>query len=372
MNFSLTLNQKRIIFIVTTIFVVSLAHYFTSAELWYYHSIYQKLYYVSIFAASFWFGLKGGMLTALAVSVLYLPHIIFQWGGLRIYNLSRFLELGLYNIIGFITGYLSNRQIEERKRYQKAAEQLDILYSKLKTQTQQLVVAEEGMRQADRLSAIGELSASMAHEIRNPLGSIKGTVQILGDKIRPEDKEYEFLQILSKEIDRLNRVVSKYLNFAKPEQSELAEENVNEVLNSAVSLIKPQLKKLKIVFLEELSLDLPPIAVNSAQLEQVFLNLLMNAIQAMPCGGNLIVMTKNKDRHIFCSIRDTGKGITEEQGKNIFNPFFTTKKDGTGLGLFIVRKIIISYGGHIEWESKPGKGTKFMVWFPKREQKRKV
>ena len=224
---------------------------------------------------------------------------------------------------------------------------------------------EEQLRRAEKLSTLGEMAAVLAHEIRNPLGSIRGTAEILKDDYQPGDPKYEFIEIQIKETERLNRVVEDFLHMARPQPAEMHSCSVQEELETIATLVVNDARKRHV----QLTLHPPvaPIHINAdgEKLRQAFLNIIINALQATPPGGNVIISTRD-DQAKVCEIsfRDTGHGIGAEKSGQIFEPFFTTKTHGTGLGLAITRKIIESHGGTIAVESEVGLGTIVTVRLP--------
>ncbi len=346
---------------------ISLSHYITGTEHKYHglHEIYRRLYYVPIILSAFWFGLKGGIFCAVIVSFFYLPHVIFQWGGNFLTDdLPRTLEIVLYYIIGFVTGFLSQRQMNSARRLKKTIKELDESYDKLKQQTRKLVQTEEQLRCADRLSALGKLSAGIAHEVRNPLASIKGTAEIFSDKFKPGDKEYEFAKILIKEVNRLDKVVAEFLDFARPKPPELMLTNINDIIQSVLKLTEHQISRSKINLNIQFAEDLPSLNIDPEQMKQVFLNLVINAVQAMPYGGVLKIGSYQEESDIVCDFSDTGMGISKEQQENLFTPFFTSKENGTGLGLAIAYKIVENHKGKIKFTTQENQGTTFTIRLP--------
>ena len=279
-------------------------------------------------------------------------------------DLYNFIELFLFLLIGGVTGVLSQMERRQRARYEDAIARLDASHQKLKDQTDILFQTEEQLRRADRLSALGELSAGMAHEIRNPLGSIKGAVEILRDDYAPEDAKYEFIQILLKETDRLNHIVQEFLGFARPKQPEFQLVDLNDSLESLLTLTGQEAKKTGVSVVKKLDAGIGKRNLDAGLLKQAFLNLILNAIQAMPQGGTLTVQSALLGDAVEVKIADTGVGIPEEGRKKLFTPFFTTKKNGTGLGLAITYRIIENHRGTIAVQSEPGKGTTFSVKLP--------
>jgi signal transduction histidine kinase len=214
------------------------------------------------------------------------------------------------------------------------------------------------------LSALGELSAGMAHEIRNPLGSIKGAVEILRDDYSPDEAKYEFIEILLKETDRLNRIVQEFLGFARPKQPEFQQADLNEALDSVLTLTAQEARKAGITVKRELDPAIGRRSLDAGLLKQAFLNLVLNAIQAMPRGGTLTVESRLNGDAFEVRVSDTGPGIPEENRKKLFSPFFTTKKNGTGLGLAITYRIIENHRGTIDVLSESGKGATFVIRIP--------
>jgi len=331
------------------------------------HEIYRRLYYVPIILSAFWFGLKGGLFCAIIVSFFYLPHVIYQWGGSFFTNdLPKTLEIILYHVIGLVTGILSQRQMDAKRSLEKTIKERDESYTKLKNQAEILVQAEEQLKHADRLSALGKLSAGIAHEVRNPLASIKGTAEILSDNFKPGEKEYEFVEIMIKEVNRLDAVIVGFLDFAKPKPPELNLSKINDIILSVLKLTEHQIEKFGINLKTRLGDNLPSVYIDSEQMKQVFLNLIINAVHAMPDGGTLEVNSRMDSSEIVCSFSDTGSGISKNQQRNLFTPFYTSKKKGTGLGLAIVHRILDGHKGKIKFTSEENKGTCFTISLPVR------
>ncbi len=327
------------------------------------HSLLGHLYIAPIIMAAYWFGFSGGVLASICSMILFLWHFFFHWPE-QFVDIYNFVELFLFLVIGVTTGVLSQMERNQRLRYEQALVRLDESHRKLREQTEVLFQTEEHLRRADRLSALGELSAGMAHEIRNPLGSIRGAAEILKDDYGPGTPKAEFVQILLKETERLNTIVQEFLNFARPRQPEFHEADVNEVLDSVLTLTAQPARTAGITVERRLDPLLGKRNVDAGLLKQAFLNLVLNAIQAMPQGGTLVVATALRDGALEVRVADSGAGIAPEHRRKLFSPFFTTKRDGTGLGLAITYRIIENHRGTIDVESEPGKGTTFTVRIP--------
>jgi two-component system sensor histidine kinase HydH len=344
---------------------ISLLHYLTPLNLPFLHDIYQRLYYLPIILAAFWYGFRGGLACSVLVSIAYAPHILFQWGGHLTMEMEKYLEIVLYNIVGGITGFLSQKERERSAELQETAKGLAESYEKLQAQSERIMTIEEQLRRAEKLSTLGEMAAVLAHEIRNPLGSIRGTAEILKDDYQPGDPKYEFIEIQIKETERLNRVVEDFLHMARPQPADMQSCPVQEELETIAILVANDARKRHV----QLTLSPPTapihIKADGEKLRQAFLNIIINALQATPPGGSVIISTRNYETTACeISFRDTGQGIETEKLGRIFEPFFTTKKHGTGLGLAITRKIIESHGGTIVVESEVGCGTTVTVRLP--------
>ncbi len=225
------------------------------------------------------------------------------------------------------------------------------------------------MKERDRLAALGEMAAGLAHEIRNPLGAIKASAQFLAEPSpRDEPTSTEFLDIIVEEVDRLNRVVSSFLDYARPSQlGDTSPIDVNATVRRTVQLLGPQFGA-GIEASVDLASELPSVRIDAERLRQVVINLALNAVQAMEGQGRVEVRTRSVEREgkpwVEVHVADTGPGIPQKVLKNLFVPFVTTKDRGTGLGLAISQRIVNAAGGHIEPRSSAGIGTTFVVRLP--------
>ena len=357
----------RLAIIAGLLLLITALHYLTTTQKVGAHDVYRRLYYVPIVLGGLWFALRGGILTSILASLLYMPHVLFHWQHHPYIALEQYLEIVLYNVIGGLTGFLAQREQQQRIRYQKAAETLENSYQKLREQADQIIEIEEQLRRADRLSALGELSAGMAHEIRNPLGSIRGTAEILRDGVAPDDPKQEFAEILVREVDRLNRVLEDFLRFARPDPVEVGRFVLQHVIGDVLDLTRQQAVRNNVDVAVELG-DEIEIPGQGEQVKQAFLNLVLNALQAMPNGGALEVSLRALPQEVQVLFSDSGPGIAPEDRERIFNPFVTTRDSGTGLGLAITQRIIQGHGGRIMLDSRPGEGACFTVCLPRSQQ----
>ncbi|MBW1980550.1 MAG: PAS domain-containing protein [Deltaproteobacteria bacterium] len=221
------------------------------------------------------------------------------------------------------------------------------------------------IRRQEKLAALGNLAAGVAHEIRNPLSSIKGLAGYFGDKFDEGSEDREAAAVMVREVDRLNRVISELLEFARPSELRLREMNVNEVLQHSVRLIQEDARASGVKLEVALADDLPSVFIDPDRFSQAILNLCLNGIQAMTEGGILSISSMlTRNRRVAVEIADTGPGIRTEELSKVFDPYFTTKTKGTGLGLAIVHKIVEAHGGNIKVKSEVGKGALFTIYLP--------
>ena len=225
---------------------------------------------------------------------------------------------------------------------------------------------EEQMQRADRMASLGEIAAGVAHEIRNPLTTIRGFVQFIDEDFPENDSRHEFTGIITKEVDRLNRIVEELMFYARPSETQAIQVDLNQILEYSLRLANFDGSKNKVQILEEYDRQLPLVSVDGEQIKQVFLNLMINSRQAVATDGEIKVTTRISDNKEFVEvvIADNGSGIKPENLKRLFDPFFTTRETGTGLGLAVAQKIVELHGGQIEAESTLGKGSSFSVYLP--------
>ena len=228
---------------------------------------------------------------------------------------------------------------------------------------------QEQVLQSERLAAVGRMAAQVAHEIRNPLSSIGLNIELLFDEIQEHhwedsDEAQELIRIVLSEIERLNGIIHDYLLFARMPVKQVHPESVNDLVNDLVKLVKPEAQRAQVKLTRRLGKQLPDIEVDSTLVGQALLNCVQNAIEAMPWGGKLSLSTRAREDCVELSIKDTGSGIRFERQSKVFDPFYTTKDKGTGLGLPYVRQIVNEHGGQVSLDSTPGVGTTVIIRFP--------
>lgn len=348
---------KRIAYVVLAIVTNSVAHYWVPREFIFVHSVLQHLYYIPIVLGAIFFGWVGGLITAICVCMCYVPHV-HDWVAYEPhYALYQYAELGSFLLIGLVTGMLSDRELALNRRLRQRSRELAMANIELEKTFHQL-------KRASQLSAVGQIAAALAHEIRNPLASIEGAVQVLETQHEDTQLREEFHGIIRKQCQRLSRLLTELLNFAKPRQPALVTVALAELVSEVADLINPLLtgKKHSV----RIASDDKNVAVSCdpEQMKQVLFNLLMNAHEATGEGGTIDVHFGREHSTFFLSVSDNGPGISAEEIEQIFEPFFTTKARGTGLGLSVVHQIVTHHGGEIRAFNKPDGGACFLIRIP--------
>lgn len=238
--------------------------------------------------------------------------------------------------------------------------------NELRRRNEKIRIFEEKLVKANKLSALGELASSIAHEIKNPLISIQGFARRIGTT-EDRDKLEKYAKFIEQEADRLSQVLTKLLGFSRMDEPKKDLLDMNEIVDDTVMFMEHHLTRFKNVELSiEKNSSLPMVSVDKIHVQQTMVNIILNAAQAMPEGGQIRIRTGANDQYVFIAISDTGMGIKEEDLENIFEPFFTTKEkeQGTGLGLSLCKRLIEANAGKIEVDSKVGKGTTFTIMIP--------
>jgi signal transduction histidine kinase len=224
-------------------------------------------------------------------------------------------------------------------------------------------VYQTQMSRAEHLAALGELAAGLAHEVRNPLAGISGAVDIIGHELPASSPNRAIVGEVQKEVRRIQSLLTELLDYARPRPFAIHPADLNATIEHCVQLARQQIASRPIDLVFEAG-DLPPVAHDPFQIERLILNLLLNAFQAIHGEGRVTIEATSRDGFARIRVNDTGSGIPAEHLSNIFRPFFTTKRQGTGLGLSLSRRIAEQHGGRIEVRSTPGHGTEFLVWLP--------
>lgn len=315
--------------------------------------ILRYLFFLPIVMAALWFGWRGGLAAALLATVLYLPADP---------NEDAVVEAIDLFLIGSIMGILADRERRKRILLEQTTRELGAAYDQLQDNMVRL-------RQAERLSATGQLAASLAHEIRTPLASIEGAAEMLDGDIAPGLRS-EMTGILRKESRRLSRLLADLLNYAKPRPPEFTESDVRDVVSAVVILASPSARQHEVKLHFAPPTSPAPLYCDGEQLQQLLLNLTLNAVQSMPNGGEIQFTVELVSHSVILRVADTGPGILPDDRDRIFDPFYTTKPDGTGLGLAVCSQIVDAHRGKILILNREPHGTEFVVELPARPETR--
>ena len=330
------------------------------------NSRYYPIYYLPVATAALYFGPWMTLLWTLVASAAYCSYL---YPALQEYDLtaSGFAELGIRIMFFFLVAMLVNRFAQESRRQTRLYRHLA---GELAETNRQLKQAQAQARRSERLAALGQLSAGLAHEIRNPLGVIKGSAEMLSQKLEGADElARELAGYISTEVIRLSALVTRFLNFARPLHPELHTADLVAVLDRALKNVGDHWKG-KPVRIERAYADgLPPVPLDESLIEQALINLVRNAHEAMEERGDTLRVelarsTQNGDDGIALRLTDNGPGIPDTIREEIFNPFVSTKKTGVGLGLSIVSQIIDGHHGSIRVEKGPEGGASFVIFLP--------
>ncbi|HTV54700.1 MAG TPA: ATP-binding protein [Terriglobia bacterium] len=329
------------------------------------NSDYYPIYYLPIISAASLYGGLATMLWSLLSCALYWAFVIPT---LTYYRFTvadatiLVIRCAFFLLVAVVVNRIATESRGHALRYQKTAETLS-------ETNRQLAQAQADARRSERLAALGQLSAGLAHEIRNPLGVIRGSAEILNQKLTPaEPLTAELAGYISSEVERLNHLVGRFLDFARPLEIEPEVQPITPIIDRALKSVQDHRPEANVRVEREDAPDLAPLPVDGELVERVFTNLFANAYDAMPEGGLLRITTgpaySEGRRGVEVEIEDTGPGIAPGQREHIFNPFFTTKKTGLGMGLSMVSKIVDDHHGWIRLASEPGKGARFRLFFP--------
>ena len=324
-------------------------------------SSYYWLLLLPVVSAATSLGLAGTLICSLLACAAYLSFILFlrpeQFippDDLRVLAIR---VIGL-PMVGYLTHQLAEAKRIAAERYQNAAE----LLAEANTNLQK---AEAAANRSARLAALGQLSAGLAHELRNPMGTMKTSAEMLERSVAGEnDVAREMAQFISSEVDRTDSLITRFLDFARPLALRPEVADISQVIDLAVTEVERHRPPFPIAIYKNYSPDIPPFEFDPELMQRVFSNLLANAAQASPANGTVTVKTRPLDGMVEVAVIDRGSGIDREHMESIFNPFFTTKQHGVGLGLAIVSKIVDEHRGKIAVESEPGTGTVFRVYLP--------
>ncbi|HEX3879046.1 MAG TPA: ATP-binding protein [Bryobacteraceae bacterium] len=305
-------------------------------------------------------GVTGTLIVSIFVAGSYLSFLLFIDWSQKMLDAEAVNQLVLRGVSLAMVGTLASSLAEDlRIQTQNSRRSAD----QLSAANYQLEKAEDAVRRSDRLAALGQLSAGLAHELRNPLGTIRASSEMLTTAVSKENEvAREVAGFISSEVDRCNSLITRFLHFARPLELQADKADLAQTIDQAITNVEREAPEISIY--KNYAPEIPPFRFDAELMERVVYNLISNAAQASPKGGTVTVKTRAADGTAEISVIDRGAGIEPANLNTIFNPFFTTKPAGVGLGLAIVAKIVDEHHGKISVESEPGRGSVFRVQIP--------
>jgi two-component system sensor histidine kinase HydH len=321
------------------------------------HNILHHLNILPFMLAGLIFGWKGAARAILLACVLQAPSIYRHWHSASLDAQDQIVELSTFGIAGLIAGVVADRERMQRHHVEETKQELEHVHTELRQNI-------EHLRKNERLSAAGRLSASLAHEIRNPLASISGAAGILARGNATQASKEECLDILTKESQRLNKLLTNFLDFARPRLPRFQLADPLAVVHSTMLLAQHAATSLGVT----LKMDTPPatseVTCDPEQIKQVLLNLILNAVQASKRGSVVHMVVTPTQELLTIDVADEGCGISASDLESIFDPFFTTKENGTGLGLAVAANIVAQHGGRLSGIPNADRGMTFRLLLP--------
>jgi two-component system, NtrC family, sensor histidine kinase HydH len=332
-------NTLKLTLIIGLIVTLSIVIFVTRHTQYHYYSVYREFYFIPLILATFWFGLRGALLVSGSVTLVYLAFVWTFWQGLSAEKITIFIEIVFLNGTAMVLGLLREREHRERHRTHKM----------------------------ENLATIGKTVSGIAHDMKTPLVAIAGFSRRVLRKLEADDPNREKLAIIYQEAQRLESMVKDMLEYARPLKLCLSPADVNGIIQESMAIVQAMAGEKRVSIESQLSSNISSVYLDPMRMKQVFINLLTNAIQASPPGESISIRSGNQDGRIFIDIADHGPGIPAEQKENIFTPFFTTKKEGIGLGLIMVKNIVSAHGGEVQFFDNPlpATGVTFRIVLPK-------
>lgn len=321
---------------VLLVVLISVLHYSTGYREPYYHALNRELYFIPLILSGLWFGLRGALIASAGITSMYLPYTIMVWNNFAASDFERILSILLFNVIAATLGLVSDKQ--------KAS--------------------EAALRRSERLAAMGQAVSAVAHDIKTPLITIEGFVRLARKGLSEDDPVGEKLDIVIRETKRLENMVNEMLDFSRPLTLNRVPVDFTQPLREIISLVQDEAARMNVTIEEKLPEKLPEVALDPERIKEALLNLVINAVQASPEGEIVTLSVSMGTDSLLCDVIDRGHGIAAGTMEKIFSPFFTTKKGGTGLGLYIARRIIEAHGGKITVLKGREQGVIFRVSLP--------
>lgn len=351
---STRLNTWRLVALAASLALVSLLRYVTGPGPSVAHELALRLYYVPILVSAYWFGVSGGLIVAAIAAMVYVNRAV---GFAETLDPARVAEVVIFHLFGLVVGLLANAQRRSTERYRDAAATLEEANLRLRE-------SHEHIRRIDRLKTLGEVATGIAHEVRHPLASIGGALEIIQARAQAATPEFEFSTLAMAEVQRLDGLVWEFLRYARPHDPELRPTRVDDVVAQVATLLRVEADRAGVRLEMDLRSGGFDALIDPLQIEQVLLNIVLNGIQATPAGSAVRIAMRHEDGAIHIDVTDQGGGIAPENLPRIFSPFFTTREKGTGLGLAIAQRIVMAHEGQIEIVDTSAAGTRVRVTLP--------
>ena len=352
-------HRLRLGWLVTMVLLVGSLQVMASPGQMHWVYVLQRLYYIPILLAGLSMGWRSGLGIALLAGGAFVIGTPPIWTVSRVDALDQCLEVCVFCLVGGVSGLLTDRDRKQERALRRTGNQLRQAHQELEKNF-------EKMKRAERIYALAQLSAGLAHEIRTPLASLEGAAALVQRETQSEQRRREFLDIIQKESRRLNRLLTRFLEFAKPRLPELKMVEIGELLESVVILVRNACDASRLELATHIEPGLPMVECDPEQLKQVLINLVTNGCQAMPLGGAVLLEAQSDGTSVNIDVHDQGGGIDEGNLEKIFDPFFTTKESGTGLGLSVAHQIVSQHQGVLTIARNSPQGVTVRVSLPLR------
>ena len=329
-------TKIRIFIIIFLIGIIAFFDYWTGMQHRRHHILYQGLFFLPVMLSGLWYGLRGALAASMSITLVLLPSGIVHWKGFSPEDFNSIMEMVLYNVVGGTLGALRDRE----------------------------KVKERNLRESESLAAMGRAVSSLAHDLKTPLIAIGGFTNWVKNRTEQNSPCQEKLDIVIRETMRLENMVKDMLDFARPLELHPEQGDIVPSLKECIAIIESMARERNVNIRIQSQRTMPSVLIDAMKMKQVLINLITNAVQASPEGGIVSVSIYQKETQCIIDVSDHGCGIPLGKREYIFVPFFTTKREGTGLGLPIAKKIVEAHGGHMEVVDNPEKGITFRIFIP--------